>query len=255
MLSFITSALGSLGSIFSQEEEVAPQHGQQAQSSRGVKPAEQNTPKSNQTTERYPRDRNDIIQAITHLSRATSHTLPAELLKLILYHADYDCMHLTSALSKQVTVISRTGAGPPARPCVETPPLSHLGSTTDEEFSGRIRSVHLRFTGRDQGWTSEPGTSSWSWFEIGRRRRYESEEARDRLKLAHNAVAGRDWQDFEIYWHTDEEVSQDVSVDLGAWIRGLRDGDMVSIVPMARYAGWQCRVLKASIDIEIEVWW
>lgn len=253
MLPFITAALGRLNAMFNQEEAAAvnPQDSHPEPSSRDTQRDEHNKPKDNQPAERYPRNRNDILQTISHINRATSHTLPEELLKIILYQADYDCIHLTSTLSKQVNVISRTGEGPPARPCVETRPLAHLGTVPN---TGRVRSVHLKFTGRDQGWTSESGTSSWSWFEVGRRRP-ESEEVRDRLTLAHNAVAGRNWQDFEIYWHMEEEMSQDVGTDLRAWFGGLRDEDMVSIVPMARYAGWQCRVLRASIDIEIELWW
>jgi hypothetical protein len=51
----------------------------------------------------------------------------------------------------------------------------------------------------------------------------------------------------------DDEMS--VGEDLRQWIRELRVGDRVSIVPMARYGGWQCRVMKASIDVEVEVWY
>lgn len=105
-------------------------------------------------------------------------------------------------------------------------------------------------------------TSSWSWFEIGKMipsssssSSSESDPIERGPTLAHNAIAGQSWQDFHIAFHVDEGQSRSVDQELRDWITGLRRGERVVLIPMARYSGWQCRVLKAWIEVEVEVWY
>lgn len=212
----------------------------------------------------FPRDIHDIHQVLEYLNLASSRSLPAELLKVILYHADYDCLHFTASADHEMNAISRNQNGPPAKSYVETGPLTSLASSasfahpdraTISTPKGRIRSMHLKFTGRDQGWASDPNTASWSWFEIAKKR-FNQDRVHRGPVLVHNSVAGRDWEDHEIYYHADEQVPQrGVTEELKQWIAELRAEDRVAIVPMSQYGGWQCRVSKASIDIEVELWY
>lgn len=223
------------------------------------KQAEPNSPR-----EHYPKSLDDIHKTIDHLQRASPESLPAEILKIILFHANYDCIHYTASSNTQINAIARSATGPPARSCVTSPPLTLLGpyqtlsnnnDANSAAIPGRLRSLTLKFTGRDQGWTSDPNTSSWSWFEIAKT----SPESGDTIirgpVLAHNAIAGQNWQDFEIVYHVDEEQSKGVSEESREWIEGIRGGERVCVIPMARYGGWQCRVLKASVQVEVEVWY
>ncbi|CZT21636.1 uncharacterized protein RCC_07501 [Ramularia collo-cygni] len=255
MSSYISSLFTSARDYLYQQESDVPQNtSRQAQSSNLQSP----TPPD---TNRYPSNPTDIHHTISLLNHASPQPLPAELLKQILQHASYDSITYSASLTQPLNTIARSAAGPPARACVETPPLQYLGPqdlavNPEASSRGRIRRLRLEFTGRDQGWTSDPNTASWSWFEIATRRFGEQGLERGPV-LAHNAVAGRDWEDFVIeYRRDDEEGSEEgVSEELRQWIEKLGEGDRVAIVPMAKYGGWQCRVSKARIDVEVEVWY
>jgi hypothetical protein len=71
-------------------------------------------------------------------------------------------------------------------------------------------------------------------------------------------MASNEWQEHEMCLFLDEDSGLDGETDAEAELRQmiseLRDGDALSIVPMAKFAGWQCHVRSAEIDVEVEIW-
>jgi hypothetical protein len=144
-------------------------------------------------------------------------------------------------------VYSRGPRGTPSTAYITTPSidLSIPGS--------RIRHVLLRATGHDQGHVSDPNAGVWSWFELRRKN-----DPGVGTTWALNEMASRNWQDHELSIHIDDSIEHDqenqIETSVRSLISRLEDGDALSIVPMARFAGWQCHVQKAEIDVEVEIW-
>ncbi|KAK4631646.1 hypothetical protein CLAFUW4_02531 [Fulvia fulva] len=197
----------------------------------------------------FPRTPTDVLDTIRWLQRASQHRLPNELIKMILHNADYDCIHF---LASHNTLVSRfsTGEETPLQPYLATTPLLYLPTQSSSE-GGRIRRVTVRATGKDQGWCQNREGGFWSWYELGKNG-VNGEQQRGPV-WARNAMAKKEPQDHEMVY--DAERPEDSSSEVKAWVEDLKNGDAVSIVPMARFKGWSCNVLKASIDVEVEVWW
>lgn len=87
---------------------------------------------------------------------------------------------------------------------------------------------------------------------MGKRRDGEKEVQRGPA-WAFNAMADARWQDHEFVFLPAEEPVEGQE-ELAAWVRDLRDGDRVSILPMSRFPAWACNVKKARIDVMVEVW-
>lgn len=200
----------------------------------------------------YPRTPEDVSRAVRYIQKASTSNIPPELLKPILYYADYDCIHFRAHSDTTVTRRSNN----PEICYIRTEPLKYISPmNTDSsgfERNGRLRALRVEVTGRDQGWGGD-ASGSWSWFEVVRRPaaigatgRRNQAQPQSSLRLAHNAVASKEWQHHEMDSESNEEMR--------AWARGLQNGDRVGIMLMARYPGWSCSASSGSIDVEVEVW-
>lgn len=203
----------------------------------------------------YPETTEDVSRTVRYLQKASPSPLPDELVKMILWHGDYDCIHFEAHYNTEEMTRSH-GSQPSLRAAyVETRSLKYISpmvdtTSSDSTHGGRVRAVHLKVKGRDQGWGGD-GSGSWSWFDVARRgsptngrRREEFDDCY--LTWAYNEVAAKDWQT--------HETDTDTNPQLQEWARGLRNGDRVSILPMAQFPGWACNASFGSIDVEVEVW-
>lgn len=114
-----------------------------------------------------------------------------------------------------------------------------------------VRKVVISITSHDQGWSDDRrfhGTyeASWTWFEaevkvLGGE---EGRCAKWRRRLCCNLHAeGRDRTHVvEWRWDGDEEEDRDL-------VRSLGPGCVLSVVPWARFPGWENHVSCARIDI------
>ncbi|EME47268.1 hypothetical protein DOTSEDRAFT_113509, partial [Dothistroma septosporum NZE10] len=182
--------------------------------------------------------------------------IPNELIKLIFYHAHYDCIHFRAAHNVPERRFS-TGRESCPEPYLETRPLHYLTpaestaeSTESISERGRIRKVIVKATAHDQGWCQNKAEGSWTWFELSKKNSEDNPERGP--EWARNATAEKTPQDHELVY--DAEYPEQTSQEVRVWVERLQNGDSVGIVPMARFSGWSCNVLKASIDVEVEVW-
>ncbi|KAF8590665.1 hypothetical protein K439DRAFT_40474 [Ramaria rubella] len=124
-----------------------------------------------------------------------------------------------------------------------TPPL-------DRGLLSKIARMQLKTVSRDQGWCSNPGAGSWSWFELAiisagdrgkpavkRREGY----GEDFVWLSHrNLVAMRENQHLEgMVFDHDHEIWQH-----------LEEGDRIEIRVCARFAGWENNALKGVLKVD-----
>ncbi|KXT14361.1 hypothetical protein AC579_2762 [Pseudocercospora musae] len=205
----------------------------------------------------YPRTPQDVSAVLDTLRQASARRLTDELLKPILFHADYDCVHFVVTSSKQR---SRHSSGPTTlpEPYIETDTLMCLGDfdVASEDgslrrFNGRIRSIQIEATGRDQGWVGNRNEGAWSWFALGKT---QADRGQHELKgWKWNLIGNMNWQDHQTFYHMDGDLSE-TDHELSAFLSTLRSGDRLSLIPMARFHSWSCNVSRGKIDVEIEVW-
>jgi hypothetical protein len=189
-------------------------------------------------TRRWPRGPRDVYAVLFVLRQR----LVADVLRDIVDAAEY-WLKTSTIRSDRVVVVERTAGAP----YVVSPAV---------EGNGRrpVRKVIFTITSHDQGWSDygeHHGTyvHSWTWFEArvmgadGKERR----EGRDGvpvepLKLVRNVHASE-----EARTHT--VVVESKGGDEGAeWVRGLRAGEAIAVVPMAMYPGWANHVLSMLFD-------
>jgi hypothetical protein len=112
---------------------------------------------------------------------------------------------------------------------------------------GRLEEIRIDIWSHDQGWSSFPEDSgtyrnSWTWFELGIERPEGREEIPEdeSFRLATNVHAQRQTKHHQVVFKRDQNVP---------WFEALQAGDVISIIPLARYPGWTNTVDKASIRI------
>lgn len=115
-----------------------------------------------------------------------------------------------------------------------------------------VRRVEFSITSHDQGWSSYAqwhGTyeGSWTWFEAEvRLAGGTAAEAVDcvRRRLSTNVHAEKRNRTHVVEWRYDEEDEESRSL-----VRSLVGASVISIVPWARFMGWENHVSCASIEI------
>jgi hypothetical protein len=138
--------------------------------------------------------------------------------------------------------------------CVEyTSGTPYLSAPLSNALGPRmVRKVEFSITSHDQGWSSDNpqlhGTyeASWTWFEAVI---HNSEGGRFnnlQKELCRNVHAERCDKTHIITWRYDAEDSEERDL-----VRSFEPGSSISIVPWARYSGWQNHVSCASIDIYV----
>jgi hypothetical protein len=116
-----------------------------------------------------------------------------------------------------------------------------------------VRKVIFTIKSHDQGWSYFPehhGTydHSWTWFEtrVIDKDGKERDDREDVLKLTYNVHAIPELRTHTIVCESRGDGKH------AKWVRGLREGDSIVVVPMARFPGWinfvhseysQCAVL------------
>lgn len=180
----------------------------------------------------YPRNPEDIYEALKILQ----HLLPSELVLEILEHAQYWVLSRVS-ISKEVSYAERD--------CHNKP--RYLVSNPIQGEQARVREIRFDISSHDQGWSSfskDHGTfrNSWTWFDLG------IEWALDRetipqykdIRMATNLHASSQTNRHRIVYRNDQDLPL---------LSLLRNGDSVSIIPRARFPGWTNYVESASIEI------
>jgi hypothetical protein len=118
---------------------------------------------------------------------------------------------------------------------VTSPPITGNGMRP-------VRRVIFTIKSHDQGWSDyreHHGTyeGSWTWFEariIGT----DGKEKGEPLMLNYNVHASPEVRTHTIVCERDGED------ELAKWVRGLRAGEKIAVVPEARFPGWANHVLS-----------
>ncbi|KAI1123255.1 heterokaryon incompatibility protein-domain-containing protein [Nemania abortiva] len=126
----------------------------------------------------------------------------------------------------------------PQRPYVEL---------TVPPYSKAVTAVSFTTLSRDQGWASDK-TTSFSGFEV-RLRRPEGRYDLGPIKIHSNRVANP--EPFQVTARLDINTEPAYS-RRSVWIRELRPGDVIQLIPKAMFLGWVNIVLDASIEVEYQ---
>lgn len=123
-----------------------------------------------------------------------------------------------------------------------------------------VRRVLFEITGHDQGYCSDPSRGeSWTWFTADIHRRQNSNLVKDlvglqdqgttnkEIKIVHNRGANRKWFTHKVTWSLGNMTAADS--ERRTWMRALMPGDKISVVPHARYPGWENWVRRVKIDV------
>ncbi|KAJ5969059.1 hypothetical protein N7501_005307 [Penicillium viridicatum] len=180
----------------------------------------------------YPRHSADAVESFNILRQK----LPSELVLEILEFAEY---WVLSAVHREDRV------GYSENDCRDRIPYLTSKPIQGERFP--VQEIKINIWSHDQGWSSyreDHGTfrNSWTWFELGIERppgRDDISKDED-LRLATNVHAEREAMNHQITYRRDQKLR---------WMENLQAGDLISIVPRARFPGWRNTVEKASIEV------
>lgn len=176
----------------------------------------------------YPRNTEDALNTFNILR----HRLPSELVLEVLKYAQY---WLQSRVERDESITCSESNGG----------ISYLASKPIQD--GRLEEIHIDIWSHDQGWSSyqqDHGTerNSWTWFELG----IERPEGRELIsevmgmRIATNVHARSEVKHHQIAYRRDQNLQ---------WVLKLQAGDIIRILPRARFPGWKNTVEKASIEI------
>ncbi|MCJ1362065.1 hypothetical protein MMC16_001167 [Acarospora aff. strigata] len=119
-----------------------------------------------------------------------------------------------------------------------------------------VRKIVFTIESHDQGWSSTDDGGSWTWFDVVAQstgpgtQPGTGTEPRVFERLHTNVPASSEARRVVIEMRRSEEGSEDADARRRAeWVRGLRDGDVVSLVPKAQFGGWTNHVLFARIVV------
>jgi hypothetical protein len=178
----------------------------------------------------YPRNSDDADKVFSTLRQI----LPSELVLEIFEFAQY---WLQSAAYRDDRTSFGDGNYRDRTPYLTSPPIQ----------GQRLEEIRINIWSHDQGWSSYPedhGTlrNSWTWFELGieRPEGREGIAKNEDLRLATNVHAQRQAKHHQMMYRRDQNLR---------WFDALQPGDMISIIPLARFAGWRNIVEKASVEI------
>ncbi|KAI9741751.1 MAG: hypothetical protein M1834_000137 [Cirrosporium novae-zelandiae] len=164
--------------------------------------------------------------------------LPPELILPI-----FDLAELWLLLNAENDDMIRVSQATGDHPYVTSPPIQGQGKQP-------VKKVVFRITSHDQGWSTNDrrlhGTheGSYTWFEAWVFPAPDREgKAPRKRRLCTNIHASLENQTRTLIWRADEEGEN------GEWVRSLRQGDQISIVPLARFPGWANFVVEAKIKI------
>lgn len=176
----------------------------------------------------YPRNLEDALNTFNILR----HRLPSELVLEVLEYAQY---WVQSRVERDESIS-----------CTESDRArSYLASKPIQD--GRLEEIRIDIWSHDQGWSSyrqDHGTlrNSWTWCELG----IERPEGREAIsevvgmEIATNVHARSEARHHQIIYRRYQNLQ---------WVQKLQAGDIIRILPKARFPGWENTVEKASIEI------
>ncbi|KAK5654223.1 hypothetical protein OQA88_7398 [Cercophora sp. LCS_1] len=101
---------------------------------------------------------------------------------------------------------------------------------------------------RDQGWADDKSTS-FTWFDVALRRPEGRSDVAD-IKIHSNAVGKQEFSRATTRWDSMTPGSQRTLPRVETWLRVLKPGDVILLIPRAQYKCWVNIVRQASIGIE-----
>lgn len=177
----------------------------------------------------YPRDSTDATEVFDTLRQ----WLPSELALEILEQAGY---WLRARVTRGDSTSYTEGN------CHDRPP--YLTSEPIQEHAP-VREIRISIHSHDQGWSDhheDHGTfrNSWTWFDLRVNRPQGDEVSDDEIvRLATNPHARSEPFHHELLYRGDRDD----------WVLRLQPGDLLCIVPRARFPGWRNYVEGASMEI------
>lgn len=176
----------------------------------------------------YPRNLEDVLNIFNILR----HRLPSELVLEILEYTEY---WLQSKVERDERLTCKESDGG----------ISYLESKPIPD--GLLKEIRIDIWSHDQGWSNYPqdhGTdrNSWTWFDLHLERPEGKEVIPEvmGLRLATNVHARSEVKHHQIIYRRDQNL---------LWMQKLQAGDIIKILPRARFVGWRNTVEKASIEI------
>lgn len=174
-----------------------------------------------------------VLPDMEYVDALTESTpLPPELAIATLDHAGlYSSTVLESSIEGLPVVIEQNELA-----VIKSQPLSARGAA-------QLRKVIVRFTAKDQGWSSSPrhmhGTyeGSYTWFTI----RVITGARQQSREIQRNRHAGRSLESYCHEFTLDDDI-----------LDGLAEGSVIELLAGAHFPGWSNRVAAASIEFQSE---
>ncbi|KAI1282691.1 heterokaryon incompatibility protein-domain-containing protein [Xylaria sp. FL0933] len=156
---------------------------------------------------------------------------------------DSSVVQLKTVVDEDVVVkVSRQASVRVSEYCAETP---YLALKVPDEIDEVVRVSFTTFA-HDQGWASDTGRGSWTWFETFTTSPKSSSSwlHLNKLKRAlhHNVVANPNSHRIQTIVHIDNPEDRE-------WLANFKGGDSIQLVPRAMYPGWVNFVEEAEIEI------
>ncbi|CAI6094252.1 unnamed protein product [Clonostachys chloroleuca] len=108
-----------------------------------------------------------------------------------------------------------------------------------------VEAVTFTAIAHDQGWASSENTVSFTWFEASVRRPGGRSNLRSMI-IMHNQLADPEFHEQTSRWSAESGLLQ------RSWVQALEPGDVVQLIPKARYPCWVNIVKECRIGIEYE---
>jgi len=111
-----------------------------------------------------------------------------------------------------------------------------------------VSSVLFTTEARDQGWADDKSTS-FTWFDVALRRPEGRSDVAD-IKIHNNAAGEPEFARVTTRWDSMARGAQRAPPRVEAWLRALKPGDVVLLIPRAQYKCWVNIIRRGSIEIE-----
>ncbi|VUC34388.1 unnamed protein product [Clonostachys rosea] len=108
-----------------------------------------------------------------------------------------------------------------------------------------VSAVTFTATSHDQGWASSDNEVSFTWFEASVRRPGGRSNMRN-MSVMHNRLANFEFHQQTCRWSAESGLLQ------RSWVQDLQQGDVIQLIPKARYPCWVNIVKECRIEIEYE---
>ncbi|CAH0057758.1 unnamed protein product [Clonostachys solani] len=108
-----------------------------------------------------------------------------------------------------------------------------------------VGAVTFTAISHDQGWASSENEVSFTWFEASVRRPAGRSNLRS-MNVMHNRLADPEFHQHTSRWSAESGLLQ------RSWVQALQQGDVIQLIPKARYRCWVNIIKECRIEIEYE---